>query len=137
MSMMVFVQPDFPSRFAYQDQHRIKGLNAEAIARAFLPAPSWILTPEYAQLRSDLDNPSGYISLSINLSIYNQQVVASEWTEQWSFMNGRVHPYALTWDVEQRHGLESDTGAIAQYTIPTLIIRDQGYQPILPKTLPS
>ncbi|KAH7237980.1 hypothetical protein B0J15DRAFT_538480 [Fusarium solani] len=87
MSMMLFVQPDCPSRFAYQDQHRVKGLNAEALARVFLPAPSWILTPEYAQLRSGPDNPS-------------------EWTEQWFFMNGRVHPYALTWEVEQRDGLE-------------------------------
>ncbi|KAG7424477.1 hypothetical protein Forpi1262_v014582 [Fusarium oxysporum f. sp. raphani] len=134
---MLFVQPDCPSRFAYQDQHRIKGLNAEALARVFLPAPSWILTPEYAQLRSDPDNPSGCIFFSINLSIYNQQVVASEWTEQWFFMNGRVHPYALTWDIEQRDGLEPDTGAITQYTIPALIIRDQGYQPILPRNFAS
>ncbi|KAM6505394.1 hypothetical protein FSOLCH5_014614 [Fusarium solani] len=137
MSMMLFVQPDCPSRFAYQDQHRVKGLNAEALARVFLPAPSWILTPEYAQLRSGPDNPSGCIFFSINLSIYNQQVIASEWTEQWFFMNGRVHPYALTWEVEQRDGPESDTGAITQYTIPALIIRDQGYQPILPRNFAS
>ncbi|KAH8656361.1 hypothetical protein BGZ61DRAFT_540935 [Ilyonectria robusta] len=137
MSMMVFIQPDCPSRFAYQDQHRIKGLNAEALARVFLPAPSWILTPEYAQLRSDPDNPSSCIFFSLNLSIYNQPVVASEWTEQWFFMNGRVHPYALTWEVEQRDGLESDTGAITQYTIPALIIRDQGYQPIVPRNFAS
>ncbi|RMJ00554.1 hypothetical protein CDV36_015893 [Fusarium kuroshium] len=137
MSMMLFVQPDCPSRFAYQDQHRIKGLNAEALARVFLPAPSWILTPEYAQLRSDPDNPSGCIFFSTNLSIYNQQFVASEWTEQWFLMNGRVHPYALTWEIEQRDGPESDTGAIAQYTIPALIIRDQGYQPILPRNFAS
>ncbi|KAJ4136672.1 hypothetical protein NW754_002237 [Fusarium falciforme] len=52
-------------------------------------------------------------------------------------MNGRVHPYALTWEVEQRDGLESDTGAITQYTIPALIIRDQGYQPILPRNFAS
>ncbi|EXK77477.1 hypothetical protein FOQG_17819 [Fusarium oxysporum f. sp. raphani 54005] len=29
MSMIFFVQADCPSKFAYQDQHRIKGLNAE------------------------------------------------------------------------------------------------------------
>ncbi|KAM6514019.1 hypothetical protein FALCPG4_015201 [Fusarium falciforme] len=66
MSMMLFVQPDCPSRFAYQDQHRIKGLNAEALARVFLPAPSWILTLEYAQLRSDRDNHSTCIFFSLN-----------------------------------------------------------------------
>ncbi|KAH8665656.1 hypothetical protein BGZ61DRAFT_431089 [Ilyonectria robusta] len=109
MSMMLFVQPDCPSRFAYQNQYHIKGLNAEALARVFLPAPSWILTPEYAQLRSDPYNPSSCIFFSLNLSIYNQPVIASEWSEQWFFMNGRVHPYALTWEVEQRDGLESDT----------------------------
>ncbi|EEU38437.1 uncharacterized protein NECHADRAFT_88569 [Fusarium vanettenii 77-13-4] len=84
MSVMLFVQPDCPSKFAYQDQHRINGLNAEALARVFLPAPPWILTPEYAQLRSD-----------------------PEWTEQWFFMNGRVHPYTLTWEIEQRDGPEA------------------------------
>ncbi|RSL86105.1 hypothetical protein CDV31_016453, partial [Fusarium ambrosium] len=52
-------------------------------------------------------------------------------------MNGRVHPYALTWDVEQRDGPESDTGAITKYTIPALIIRDQGYQPIVPRNFAS
>ena len=129
MSMMLFAQPDCPSRLAYQDQHRIKGLNAEALARVFLPAPSWILTPEYAQLRSDPGSLSSCIFFSLNLSIYDQPVVASEWINQWFFMNGRVHPYALTWEVEERDGLESDTGAITKYTIPALIIRDQGYQP--------
>ncbi|EXL63686.1 hypothetical protein FOPG_20041 [Fusarium oxysporum f. sp. conglutinans race 2 54008] len=67
MSMMLFVQPDCPSRFAYQDQHRIKGLNAETLARVFLPAPSWIPTPEYAQLGSDSDNHSSCIFFSLNL----------------------------------------------------------------------
>lgn len=38
-------------------------------------------------------------------------------------MNGRVHSYALTWEVEQRDGPESDTGAITQYTIPVLIVK--------------
>ncbi|KAK2684471.1 hypothetical protein QWA68_016715 [Fusarium oxysporum] len=62
-------------------------------------------------------------SSASTFSVCNQQVVASEWTEQWFFMNGRVHSYALTWEVEQRDGLESDTGAITQYTIPVLIVK--------------
>ncbi|RYC76782.1 hypothetical protein BFJ63_vAg20341, partial [Fusarium oxysporum f. sp. narcissi] len=62
-------------------------------------------------------------SSASTFSVCNQQVAASEWTEQWFFMNGRVHSYALTWEVEQRDGPESDTGAITQYTIPVLIVK--------------
>ncbi|KAM4055599.1 hypothetical protein HRG_008536 [Hirsutella rhossiliensis] len=135
--MMFFVQPDCPSRFAHQDEHRIRGLNAETMAHVFLPPPSWLLTAEYAPLRSDTDDSATSIFFSLNLSIYNQPVVASEWTEEWFFMNGRVHPYALAWEVEQRDGLESGAGGILLYTMPALIIRDQGYQPVLPRLFAS
>ncbi|KJZ67924.1 hypothetical protein HIM_12687 [Hirsutella minnesotensis 3608] len=137
MSMMFFVQPDCPSRFSHQDEHRIRGLNAETIARIFLPSPSWLLTAEYAPLRSDTDNSLPSIFFSLNLSIYGQPIVASEWTEQWFFMNGRVHPYALAWEVEQRDGLEADMGATLIYTMPALVVRDQSYQPILPRPFAS
>ncbi|KAF6525541.1 hypothetical protein HZS61_011336 [Fusarium oxysporum f. sp. conglutinans] len=130
MSMMFFAQPDCPSRFAHQDQHRIKGLNAETLARIFLPPPSWLLAAEYAPLRSDVDDSSTSIFFSLNLSIYNQPIVASEWIEEWFFMNGRVHPYALAWEVEQHDGLESDADCTLLYTMPALIVRDQGYQPL-------
>ncbi|KAK4058977.1 hypothetical protein Purlil1_14394 [Purpureocillium lilacinum] len=52
-------------------------------------------------------------------------------------MNGRVHPYALAWEVEQHDGLESDTGDTILYTMPALIVRDQGYQPVLPRVFAS
>ncbi|KAJ3453328.1 hypothetical protein MRS44_017575 [Fusarium solani] len=129
MSMMFFAQPDCPSRFAHQNQPRIKGLNAETLASIFLPPPSWLLAAEYAPLRSDVDDSSTSIFFSLNLSIYNQPIVASEWIEEWFFMNGRVHPYALAWEVEQHDGLESDAGRTLLYTMPALIVRDQGYQP--------
>ncbi|KAM4054369.1 hypothetical protein HRG_005245 [Hirsutella rhossiliensis] len=48
MSMVFFVQPDCPVRFAHQDEHRIKGLNAEAMARVLLPPPAWLLAMGYA-----------------------------------------------------------------------------------------
>ncbi|KJZ69956.1 hypothetical protein HIM_10648 [Hirsutella minnesotensis 3608] len=57
MSMMFFVQPDCPVNFAYQDEHRVKGLNAEAMARVLLPPPAWLLATEYAPLRSDPGHP--------------------------------------------------------------------------------
>ncbi|KAJ6436455.1 complex I intermediate-associated protein 30 [Purpureocillium lavendulum] len=137
MSMMFFVQPDCPFRFAHQDDHRIKGLNAETIARILLPPPSWLLTADYAPLRSDAGDSPTSIFFSLNLSIYGQPLVASEWTEEWFFMNGRVHPYALAWEVEQYDGLESDSGSALHYTMPALIVRDQGYQPVLPRLLAS
>ena len=129
MSMMFFVQPDCPSRFAHQDDHRIKGLNAETIARILLPPPSWLLTADYAPLRSDAGDSPTSIFFSLNLSIYGQSIVPSEWTEEWFFMNGRVHPYALAWEVAQHDGLESGTGGTLLYTMPALVVRDQGYQP--------
>ncbi|KAM4066446.1 hypothetical protein HRG_000546 [Hirsutella rhossiliensis] len=118
---MAFVQPGCPARFAYQNEHRVKGLNAETLARVFLPTPSWLSTPEYAAIRSDTGNPSTCIFFSLNISIYNQQIISSEWTEQWFFMVGRVHPFALTWK-------SSDVMAW---------IRDHSYQPIVTRTLSS
>ena len=129
MSIMILVQTNCPSIFAYQDQHYIRGLNAETLARVFLPSPPWLLSPEYTPLQPDPDEACPCIFFSLNLSIYNQNIDPEEWTEQWFFMNGRVHPYALTWKVEQLNGVESDDRTLVDYTIPTLIVRDQGYQP--------
>ncbi|OAQ57690.1 hypothetical protein VFPFJ_11734 [Purpureocillium lilacinum] len=137
MSMMFFVQPDCPSRFAHPDEHRIKGLNAEALARILLPPPSWLLTTKYEPLRADTGEAPTSIFFSLNLSIYSQSIVSCEWTEEWFFMNGRVHPYALAWEVEQHDGLESDTGGTLLYTMPALVVRDQGYQPVLPRLFAS
>ncbi|KAM4066728.1 hypothetical protein HRG_012157 [Hirsutella rhossiliensis] len=38
-------------------------------------------------------------------------------------------------EIEQRDGLESDTGGTLLYTMPALVVRDQGYQPVLPRLL--
>ncbi|KAM4067833.1 hypothetical protein HRG_009802 [Hirsutella rhossiliensis] len=116
---MAFVQPGCPA------------------SEVFLPTPSWLSTPEYAAIRSDTGNPSTCIFFSLNISIYNQQIISSEWTEQWFFMVGRVHPFALTWEIERRDGLESDDDNITEYTVPALIVRDHSYQPIVTRTLSS
>ncbi|KJZ69392.1 hypothetical protein HIM_11208 [Hirsutella minnesotensis 3608] len=137
MSMMSFVQPDCPARFSHQDDHRIRGLNAEAMARVFLPPPAWLLATEYAPLRSDAADSPTSVFFSLNLSIYGQPIDPSDWTEEWFFMHARVHPYALAWEVEQRDGLESDTGRTLLYTMPALVVRDQGYQPVLPRLFAS
>ncbi|KJZ70454.1 hypothetical protein HIM_10156 [Hirsutella minnesotensis 3608] len=125
--------------FAYQDEHRIRGLNAEAIARVLLPVPSWLLESEYAPLRAEGDDLGPSLFFSLNLSIYGQPVVDTDWSEQWFFMSGRVHPYALSWEVERRDGLEAGPDDTILYTVPALnlIVRDQGYQPVLPRSLAS
>ncbi|GJN66038.1 hypothetical protein PLICBS_000054 [Purpureocillium lilacinum] len=137
MSMMCFVQPECPSRFAHPDEHRIKGLNAETLARIFLPPPAWLLTAKYAPLRANTGDSPTSVFFSLNLSIYSQSIVSCEWTEEWFFMSGRVHPYALAWEVEQQDGFESDTGDTLLYTMPALVVRDQSYQPVLPRPFAS
>ncbi|XP_044716010.1 uncharacterized protein HRG_10184 [Hirsutella rhossiliensis] len=111
MTMMFFAQPDCPVRFAHQDEHR------------------------YAPPGGGDDNDVSPLFFSLNLSIYGQPVVDSDWSEQWFFMSGRVHPYALAWEVERRDGLEADVGETLLYTMPALVVRDQGYQPVLPRSL--
>ncbi|EKG12707.1 hypothetical protein MPH_10165 [Macrophomina phaseolina MS6] len=129
MSMMFFVYSRSPRTFARPDQQQIKGLNTETIARITLPTPSWIAGPEYASLRSDPENDSSNGSFfSLNISIYFQTIVPSDWEQMWFFMYGRVHPYALTWEIEPDEGLDSGE-ALLDYCIPALIVRDQGYQP--------
>ncbi|KAH6967640.1 hypothetical protein BKA56DRAFT_596945 [Ilyonectria sp. MPI-CAGE-AT-0026] len=48
-------------------------------------------------------------------------------------MYGRVHPYALTWQIDPGDGQETGDN-LQDYIIPALIVCDQGYQPIAPRT---
>jgi hypothetical protein len=133
MSIMFFVQPGCPSRFASADEHQVKGLNAETIARVVLPTPPippWLTAPDYSPLRAHPDDSSPSIFFSLNLSIYNQQIDPEDWSNQWFFMAGCVHPFALTWEINPQDRLETsaDDGFLT-YTIPALIVRNQGYQP--------
>ncbi|KAJ6437542.1 hypothetical protein O9K51_09748 [Purpureocillium lavendulum] len=138
MSMMAFVQPAAaPARFAFPNEHHVKGLNAETLAKVQLPSPQWLSTPEYAPMLGDSEPLSPSIFFSLNISLYNQQIDASEWANQSFFMVGRFHPYALTWELEQRDGLESESDNIHQYTVPTLVVRDHSFQPVSPRLLHS
>jgi hypothetical protein len=78
ISIMFFVQPGCPSRFASADEHRVKGLNAETIARITLPIPPWLTAPDYSPLHAHPVDPSPSIFFSLNLSIYNQQIDPEE-----------------------------------------------------------
>ncbi|UNI15358.1 hypothetical protein JDV02_001896 [Purpureocillium takamizusanense] len=134
MTMMAFLRPAAtPVRFANPDDHRIKGLNAETLAKVQLSTPQWLSTPDYAPLQADPGQESQSIYFSLNISLYNQQIDASDWNEQWFFMVGRVHPFALTWELEQRDGLESDNDSTTQYTVPAFVVRDHSFQPVAPR----
>ncbi|KAH7109147.1 hypothetical protein EDB81DRAFT_834611 [Dactylonectria macrodidyma] len=120
MSMMVFIQPDCPCRFASSGPASHQGTQRRGIGEGLPTCPVLDFDSRVCATSVRPRQPLSYIFFSLNLSIYNQQVVASEWTEQWFFMNGHIHPYVLTCEIEQRDGLESDTGAITQYIIPAL-----------------
>ncbi|KAF7534595.1 hypothetical protein G7Z17_g13343 [Cylindrodendrum hubeiense] len=138
MSISALVQPHSPNRLSASDRHYIKGLNVETIGRVFLPPLPWLATPEYSSLCST-DGDSGTHShpdptclfFSLNIAIYGHQVVPAEWANEWFWIQGRVHPYALTWEVDAGEGATD----LMEYTIPIIMIRDQGYQPIAPRTL--
>jgi hypothetical protein len=129
MSMMFFAHPRYPKKFASPEQHQIKGLNVETIAGILFPPPPWTTVPEYDGLLAETNEESNWGFFSLNLSMYNQTLDPSEWDDKWFLMYGRVHPYALTWEVEPDDSVETGDN-LFNYTIPALIVRDQGYQPL-------
>ncbi|KJZ70116.1 hypothetical protein HIM_10486 [Hirsutella minnesotensis 3608] len=133
MSLMFFVVPDLPVKFPHRDQHLIRGLDAEALARVIFPKPSWLTdTLEYRPLLRTADADDDFFSqafFSLNISLYNTPIVASEWREQYFLMHGRVHPYVLVWDLDPGPRRGPVEGPV-DYCAPALIIRDLGFQAI-------
>lgn len=129
MSMMFLVRPQLPRRFSSSERQQVKGLNFETIAAVRFPLPPWVNDSEYTALQPRVDSEHGdYGLFSLNFSLYGQTFNSSDWEDKWFFMYGRVHPYALTWEVEP----EIDTLAsdeLQSYTVPALIVRDQACQP--------
>lgn len=129
MSMMFFARSQCPRKFTSPEQHQIKNLNFETIAGIIFPPPTWITNPEYRFLLADSIYSSNdnlnWCYFSLNFSMYNQSLDPSEWDDRWFSMYGRVHPYALTWEVEP----DETSDGLQDYTIPVLTVRDQGYQP--------
>ncbi|KAH7113447.1 hypothetical protein EDB81DRAFT_922145 [Dactylonectria macrodidyma] len=122
---------------SFFDEQLIKSLNVEALGRAFLPPPPYMTLPEYSVLR-----PEGYrspdplpIYFSLNLSVYNQQIVDSEWQNQWFHFTGKVHPYALEWVLREPDVFTDEDGDGEVYKVPVVLIRDFGYQALDPRTL--
>ena len=120
------------TRFGSPEEQQIKGLNFETIASINFPTPAWLQDPEYVALQpKDDDDNLGSAPFSLNLSMYDQAVSdPSNWNDQCFFLYGIVHPYALTWEI----GPNNDSNATDEpqnYTIPSLIVRDQCYQPYM------
>jgi len=93
---------------------------------------SRLLNDEHAVLQPKEDDENiGSAPFSLNLSMYDQAVSdPSNWNDQCFFLYGIVHPYALTWEIGPTN--DSDTANEPQnYTIPSLIVRDQCYQPYI------
>jgi len=127
MSMMCFVRPQCPQKFDSPNKHQIKGLNVKALGEIFFPPPTWMTDSNYnySNLRANSENDDqNWGSFSVNMSMYNQILIETEWDDKWFFMYGRVHPYALTWEIKPEIG-----NNLQPYTTPALIVRDQGYQP--------
>lgn len=129
MTICFFTKTDCPMRFPTAAHHHVKGLNAEAITQVPLPAPTWLTSPEYEVLRLHKQLETPIVCFSLNLSIYNQAIRDDEWTGNWFLLSGRIHPFALTWELEQLDGLEVDVGQTIDFTIPTIIVRDASVQP--------
>ncbi|KAH6973924.1 hypothetical protein EDB80DRAFT_595087 [Ilyonectria destructans] len=127
MTMSFFGQLDTPTRFPTSDEQLIKSLNVEALGRVFLPPPPYMTLPEYSVLR-----PEGYrspdplpIYFSLNLSVYNQQIVESEWENQWFHFTGKVHPYALEWVLREPDVFTDEDGDGEVYKCCTYITPGQ------------
>ncbi|KAI5859396.1 hypothetical protein GGS23DRAFT_607593 [Durotheca rogersii] len=121
MSIWFFAQAGLPKRFSSAELQHIRGLNVKSIAKVPFPLPSWITVLEYECLRLDPHQDlSPSVFFSLNMSTYDHALDPSDWDDVWYVMYGRVHP---------------GDSCLQEYTIPALIIRDRGYQPITPRLL--
>jgi hypothetical protein len=133
MTMMCFTRLQILKKFTSPEKQHVKGLNYEAVIPIRFPSPAWIKTTEYAALQPQTYNDDDGHNVncaffSLNLSIYSQEIIPSDWDDTWFFLSGQVHPYALAWEVNA----DDDTGPnseVFNYTIAPFIVRDYGYQP--------
>lgn len=133
MSICLITRLPLPTRFASPEQQQFKGLNFETVVTVQFPPPAWLNNSEYTILRPDQDDDNANSALfSLNLSIYSQsfELHEQDWKNMDFLLYGLIHPYALTWEVADS---SSDNGDATQhYTIPSLVVRDHYYQPLVP-----
>ena len=101
----------------------------ETIAFVKFPTPSWLDDDQYRALMEQSDGePSREAYFSLNLALYDRPLSTPDWEGLLFFFAGRVHPYALTWEVPSAD--DGNTSLDTQhYTIPALIVGDNGYYP--------
>ncbi|KAH6955650.1 hypothetical protein BKA56DRAFT_681438 [Ilyonectria sp. MPI-CAGE-AT-0026] len=100
------------------------------LAGFFFPPPPYMTLPEYSVLRPEGSRSPDPLPIyfSLNLSVYNQQIVESEWQNQWFHFTGKVHPYALEWVLREPDVFGDEDGDGEVYKVPVVLIRDFGYQ---------
>ncbi|PVH91479.1 hypothetical protein DM02DRAFT_734164 [Periconia macrospinosa] len=86
MTMMCFTRLQILKKFSSPEKQHVKGLNYEAVIPVRFPSPAWIKATEYAALQlqtynDDDGNDVNCAFFSLNLSIYNQEVIPSDWDD--------------------------------------------------------
>ena len=68
--------------------------------------------PEYSVLRPEGQRSPDPLPIyfSPSLSVYNQQIVESEWENHWFHFTGKVHPYALEWVLREPDVFSDEDG---------------------------
>ncbi|XP_044714541.1 uncharacterized protein HRG_11895 [Hirsutella rhossiliensis] len=135
MSMMFFVQPDCPRDFPIRTSIALEVSTPR-------PLPASFATSFMVAHRGICAAPIGYrrladIHLLQSQSLFTTSLLSPPNGLRNGFYERPRPPYALAWEVKQRDGLESETGDTLIYTMPALVVRDQGYQPILPRLFAS
>jgi len=132
MSMVFFTRPRYPRVFTQNDQSQlIKSLNVEMISGIPFPTPEWLSnSSEYSALQANNGGGSNWAYISVNLPMYPATIDPSEWNDMWFSMCGRIHPYALNWECEEIENYDPNEEQV-NYTIPTVLVRDQSYQPLV------
>lgn len=125
MSIMFFGHTACPRNLLTFDEQLIKGLNYETIVQVPIPPPTWTTMKEYKKLLPEDDGSDMYFSLNLAIYTANQIPTPPNWDNEWFFMYGRVHPYALTWEVKPDYACTD----LQHYTVPVIIVRNQEYQP--------
>lgn len=126
LSMFFFARSGTPTTYGASDPlQMIKNLNVETVANVPFPPPTWITNPLYDVL---LAPDSDSARFSLNMAVYTQTLIPSDWHDKWFYMYGRVHPYALTWEIEPNSNF-NPTGDLKNYIVPILMIRDEYHQP--------
>ncbi|PVH91477.1 hypothetical protein DM02DRAFT_340448 [Periconia macrospinosa] len=100
MTMMCFARLQILKKFPSPEKQHVKGLNYETVIPVRFPSPAWIKTTEYTALQpqtynDDDGNDVNCAFFSLNLSIYNQEIIPSDWDDTGSSCQDKFIPTPL------------------------------------------